>query len=95
MGKETISKILFHMKGNNFKDFISYELTKATSNGNIEKAAYYKNVLNTSLQRQIGSRYYVTTYNPARIIFLLPAAIEFLNHPKQYVFKSKRYRNEL
>ena len=44
-------------QGNNFKDFISYELIKATSNGNIEKAAYYKNVLNTSLQRQIGSRY--------------------------------------
>ena len=67
-------------QGNNFKDFISYELTKATSSGNIERAAYYNNVLNTSLQRQIGSRYFVTAYNSARIIFLLPAAIEFLNH---------------
>ena len=34
-----------YVQGNNFKDFISYEMTKVISNGNIERTAYYKNAL--------------------------------------------------
>ena len=44
------------------------------------EVTYLQNVLNTTIQRQVGSRYFVTAYNSVRIFFLHSAALEFLNY---------------
>ena len=42
-----------------------------------EEASYYSRYLEVSLDRQMGSRYFVTASNASKIIFLLQAAIDF------------------
>ncbi len=64
-------------QGISFRDHIKLELSKPnTSNRTI----YLNNVLNTTLERQVGSRYFVTAYNSARIYFLYLAVLEFLQN---------------
>ena len=43
-----------------------------------EIETYYKNAENVLLKRQVGSRYYVTSFNAARILFLRRAMVTFL-----------------
>ena len=64
-------------QGITFKDYITYELNKPNT---INRTTYLNNVLKTNLERQVGSRYFVTAYNSSRIHFLYPAALDFLNH---------------
>lgn len=63
-------------EGISFRDYISSELKKSQD---ASTSLYLENVLKTNLERQVGSRYFVTAYNSARIYFLYPAALEFLN----------------
>lgn len=65
-------------QGVSFRDFIAGEFDKATYIGDASRSDYLQNVLKTNLARQVGSRYFVTAYNAARIYFLHPAALEFL-----------------
>ena len=64
-------------QGITFKDYITYELNKPNTSN---RTTYLNNVLKTNLERQVGSRYFVTAYNSSRIHFLYPAALDFLNH---------------
>ena len=41
---------------------------------------YYKCCINIKLERQIGSRYFVTAANASKIIFLKEAAVHFLKY---------------
>ena len=66
--------------GNPFRDYVNYQLTEAMLHENNDRVNYLQNVLNTTLQRQVGSRYFVTAYNSVRIFFLHSAALEFLNY---------------
>ncbi len=50
------------------------------------ESAYYQSCLEISLDRQVGSRYFVTAANAMKIMFLKDAAISFL----QYTFKHIR-----
>ena len=43
-----------------------------------ENASYFTSCLKVSLDRQVGSRYFVTAANAARFMFLREAAISFL-----------------
>ncbi len=45
-----------------------------------EKKTYYDQCLKIKLDRQVGSRYFVTAANASKIIFLREAAIDFLNY---------------
>ena len=56
-----------------FQDFLSYRISQMDDN-----QAYYQACLNVSLSRQIGSRYFVTSHNATKILFLAAAATEFL-----------------
>ena len=56
-----------------FQDFLSY-----CSSLMDEKQLYYQACLNISLARQIGSRYFVTSHNATKVLFLCSAASEFL-----------------
>ena len=64
--------------GINFRDYLSL----MTSNTNLDEDVlkYYHNCSEVTLERQIGSRYFVTAANVMRIIFLREAAIEFLKY---------------
>ena len=64
-------------QGISFRDYIKLELSKPNTSN---RTTYLNNVLNTTLERQVGSRYFVTAYNSARICFLYPAALEFLQN---------------
>ena len=63
--------------GRDFRDYVNYQLTEDKLHENNDRL---QNVLNTTLQRQVGSRYFVTAYNSVRIFFLHSAALEFLNY---------------
>ena len=56
-----------------FQDFLSYCISQMDDN-----QAYCQACLNVSLSRQIGSRYFVTSHNATKILFLAAAATEFL-----------------
>ena len=58
-------------QGNTFTDYVNYQLTEAKLHGNNNRVNYLQNVLNTTLQRQVGSRYFVTAYNSVRIFFYI------------------------
>ena len=57
-----------------FPDFL--ELQLSTVEG--EEQTYFRECLKVNLHRQIGSRYFVTTANATKILFLKDAAIAFL-----------------
>ncbi len=59
--------------GVQFQDFLAYR-----SDENDDKQLYYQACLDVNLARQIGNRYFVTSFNATRILFISSAAIEFL-----------------
>ena len=65
-----------------FPDFL-------TLKANDDDDSYYALCLRTTLARQVGSRYFVTSHNAARMIFLAQAAIEYL------VYTDKNQGNKL
>ena len=46
-------------------------------------SVYYRNCLNVKLERQVGSRYFVTAANAGRVLFLKDAAINFLRYTRK------------
>lgn len=67
-------------QGISFRDYIKNELEKSKSSGPASRTIYLEKALKTNLERQIGSRYFVTAHNSARIFFLYAASLEFLEH---------------
>ena len=67
-----------------FKDFLTYRADQCHDN-----QLYYRSCLGVSLSRQVGSRYFVTSYNATKILFLASAALEFLT------FTNKCHGNQL
>jgi hypothetical protein len=64
--------------GVSFSDFLSL---KSSDNFVPEElSAYYASCLNITLERQVGSRYFVTAANAAKIYFLKEAAVEFFKY---------------
>ena len=57
-----------------FKDFLIY--CSSTSDCN---QVYYQTCLDIKLARQIGSRYFVSSHNAMKVLFLAAAALEFLS----------------
>ena len=51
---------------------------------------YYSSCANTTLERQVGSSYFVSAANAAKILFLKKAVLEFL----EYTSKSQRNKLE-
>ena len=45
-----------------------------------EKKPYYEQCLKIKLDRQVGSRYFVTAANATKVLFLREAAVDFLNY---------------
>lgn len=48
-----------------------------------DKASYYQQCSRIKLERQVGSRYFVTAANAGKIIFLCDAAIDFLHYTEK------------
>ena len=61
-----------------FQDFLA--LMCANSSLSKEVKQYYKSCTSVTLERQIGSRYFVTAANSTKIIFLKEAAVQFLKY---------------
>ena len=59
--------------GSTFRAFIK---------GKSSSSTYYESAQCVSLTRQVGSRYYVTSYNCGRLFFLKDAMLDFLNERK-------------
>ena len=77
-----ICKLFGHVGGpeyahgaSTFKVFLSLMVAKEAS---VEGETYYTNAEKVLLKRQVGNRYYVTSFNAARILFLRRAMITFL-----------------
>ena len=58
--------------GVSFNDFLHLKISTT------ENAEYYQTCLKVHLQRQVGSRYFVTALNATKVLFLKDAAIDFL-----------------
>ena len=58
-----------------FPDFLEEMCTTDTEPG---KASYYENCMKVQLDRQVGSRYFVTASNAGKVLFLRDAAVHFL-----------------
>lgn len=61
-----------------FPDFLALMCTDA--NANEQSHLYYQCCATVTLERQVGSRYFVTAANAAKIIFLKEAAMEYLKY---------------
>ena len=59
-----------------FPDFLALQLENSDMNSNLR--SYYTSCANTTLERQVGSRYFVSAANAAKVLFLKNAALEFL-----------------
>ena len=57
-----------------FPDFLDVEI----QSGPKEKTKYYVQCQHVHLARQVGSRYFVSAHNAARIVFLRGAALDYL-----------------
>ena len=64
--------------GISFNDFLLIKATDSDLDENVKK--YYHDCSIIRLERQVGSRYFVTAANAMKIVFLRDAAIEFLNY---------------
>ena len=81
-----------------FPDILEEDSTSAT-----EKASYYQLCAKVRLERQVGSRYFVTECNTGKILFHREAAVDFLqysgksvgNKLEQVVFKKLQDLDEL
>ena len=61
-----------------FPDFLALMCTDA--NANTQSHLYYQCCASITLERQVGSRYFVTAANAAKIFFLKEAAVEYLRY---------------
>ena len=61
-----------------FLDYLNLMLDGRYSGS--DQAEYYAACSKVSLDRQVGSRYFVTAHNACKILFLIPAACKFLDH---------------
>ena len=59
------------------KDFMQLQLEEVNDPA---KISYYKECMSLSFERQVGSRYFVSAANAGKILFMIPAAIEFLEY---------------
>ena len=64
--------------GVTFTDFLSMMSSKSSLNE--QTLSYYQFCTKISLDRQVGSRYFVTAANATKIVYLREAAIEFLKY---------------
>ena len=71
-------------------DFL--QLQRATTKDK-ELQSYYQACQNVTLRRQVGSRYFVSAANAAKILFVKDAAIEFLKFTGKYKKGNKLERN--
>ena len=62
-----------------FSDFLQIQIKKANSN-----AVYYQNCQAVTLDRQIGSRYFVSASNAGQVLLLADATNEFLHFTGSY-----------
>ena len=62
-----------------FPDFLAIKLQDSGANKD-----YFLSCQNTILERQVGSRYFVTAANAAKILYLKEAAIAFLEYTGKY-----------
>jgi len=60
-----------------FPDFLTIKLQDSSTDKD-----YFLSCKITTLERQIGNRYFVTAANSAKILYLKEAAIQFLNTPE-------------
>lgn len=59
-----------------FPDFLAL----MTSRSSLSEATYYQQCLKVKLERQVGSRYFVTAANAGKVLYLRDAAISFLKY---------------
>ena len=84
-----------------FPDFLELKIRESTSYD--EVVSYYQQCIKVSLERQVGSRYFVTACTAGKILFLQEAALEFLlytgkdagNRLEQDVFRKLQDPQEL
>ena len=84
-----------------FPDFLELKIRESTSYDKV--VSYYQQCIKVSLERQVGSRYFVTACNAGKILFLQEAALEFLlytgndagNRLEQDVFRKLQDPQEL
>ena len=60
-----------------FPDFLALKLSEGS---NAEDRKYYESCIQVLLERQVGSRYFVSASNASKIFFLAKASIEFLEY---------------
>ena len=74
-----------------FPDFL--KLMCSDNSLNAADASYYQSCLSLSLNRQIGSRYFVTAANAAKIMYLKKATIAFLEFTQRGTHGNKLEKN--
>lgn len=85
-----------------FPDFLELKMPESISSDH-EMVSYYQLCLKVSLERQVGSRYFVTACNAGKVLFLKEAALDFLlytgkdtgNKLEQDVFRKLQDPQEL
>ena len=65
--------------GHGVLDFPDFLRIQAEKYGNADRETKYKQAATIKLQRQVGSRYFVTASNAARAFYLAPIAAEYLD----------------
>jgi hypothetical protein len=70
-----------------FPDFLEVQANLETE---ASRKDYYELCKKVHLARQVGSRYFVTAHNAAKILFLQEAALSFLE-----VFRKNKLENEV
>ena len=66
--------------GHGVLDFPDFLHIQAEKYGNADSETKYEQAATIKLQRQVGSRYFVTASNAARAFYLAPIAAEYLDH---------------
>lgn len=67
--------------GSTFAEFLELKLGELEESiSNDEESMYYRSCTGVLLERQVGSRYFVSAANATKIFFLIKAAIEFLKY---------------
>ena len=69
--------------GQQFPDFLKIMISEEKSISE-QKLKYYQRCYELQLERQVGNRYFVTACNASKIIFLVPAALEFMEYTGKY-----------
>ena len=62
-----------------FPDFLAL----LASQSNSSEASYYQQCTQVKLERQVGSRYFVTAANAGKVLFLREAAVSFLKYTRK------------